>query len=41
MKNRKNLIELKNIVVEFDGERILDDLSLSISDGEFVTLLGA
>ena len=41
MKNRKNLIELRNIVVEFDGERILDDLSLSISDGEFVTLLGA
>ena len=41
MKNRKHLIELKNIVVEFDGERILDDLSLYICDGEFVTLLGS
>ena len=41
MENTKYLIELKNIVVEFDGERILDDLSLGIRDGEFVTLLGA
>ena len=41
MKNRKHLIDLKNIVVEFDGERILDDLSLYICDGEFVTLLGS
>ena len=36
----KNLIELKNIVVEFDSEPILRDISLSIKDGEFVTLLG-
>ncbi|MBQ8523629.1 MAG: ABC transporter ATP-binding protein [Clostridia bacterium] len=41
MENRKHLIDLKNIVVEFDGERILDDLSLYICDGEFVTLLGS
>ena len=42
MRNsKKPLIELKNIVVEFDGERILDDLSLYICDGEFVTLLGS
>ncbi len=41
MKNRKELIELKNITVEFDGEKVLDDLSLNIHDGEFVTLLGS
>ena len=41
MTNRKNLIELKNITVAFDGEKVLDDLSLYIRDGEFVTLLGS
>ena len=38
---KKNIVELKNITVKFDGETILDDLSLSIGDGEFVTLLGS
>ncbi|MBQ4353290.1 MAG: ABC transporter ATP-binding protein [Clostridia bacterium] len=38
---KKNIVELKNITVAFDGEKILDDLSLSIGDGEFVTLLGS
>jgi len=38
--NSKNIIELKNITVEFDGEKVLDDLNLSIKDKEFVTLLG-
>ncbi len=37
----KNIIDLKNITVAFDGETVLDDLSLSIRDGEFVTLLGS
>ena len=37
----KHLIDLKNISVSFDGEKILDDLSLYIRDGEFVTLLGS
>ena len=41
MINRKHLIDLKNITVSFDGEKILDDLSLYIRDGEFVTLLGS
>lgn len=41
MENKKNIIELKNITVRFDGDTVLDDLSLSIGDGEFVTLLGA
>ena len=39
--DRKQIIELKNITVAFDGEKVLDDMSLSIKDGEFVTLLGA
>ena len=39
MENKK-IIELKNISVSFDGEPVLKDLNLSISDGEFVTLLG-
>ncbi|MGN1346159.1 MAG: ABC transporter ATP-binding protein [Eubacteriales bacterium] len=38
---KKNIIELKNITVKFDGETILDNMSLSIGDGEFVTLLGS
>lgn len=38
---KKNIIELKNISVKFDDDVILDDLSLSIGDGEFVTLLGS
>ena len=35
-----NIITLKDIVVEFDGERILDKINLDIKDKEFVTLLG-
>ncbi len=37
---KKNIIRLQNIVVEFDGERVLDDISLDIRDGEFITFLG-
>ncbi len=36
----KNIIELKDIHVSFDGEVILDHFNLSIKDKEFVTLLG-
>ena len=36
----KNIIELKNIHVSFDGEVILDHFNLAIKDKEFVTLLG-
>ena len=36
----KKIIELKDIAVSFDGEPVLTNLNLSISDGEFVTLLG-
>ncbi len=37
---KKNIIELKDISVSFDGELILDRLNLSIQDGTFVTFLG-
>jgi len=33
-------IHLKNVVMEFDGQRAIDDLNVTISDGELVTLLG-
>ena len=36
----KELIRLKNLVMEFDGERILDNINLYINDHEFLTLLG-
>ena len=39
--NKKTIIDLHDIVVEFDGERVLDGLNLTIRDGEFVTLLGS
>ena len=34
------LIRLTNLVMEFDGERILDSINLYINDREFLTLLG-
>ena len=40
MKEKKIVVELKNIGISFDGEQILDDLNLEIRDGEFVTFLG-
>lgn len=36
----KKIIELKNVSKEFDGERVLDNISLDIYDKQFVTLLG-
>ncbi len=39
MENKK-LIQLENISMSFDGEKVLDNVCLSIADGEFVTLLG-
>jgi len=36
----KKIIELKNISKEFDGEVVLDNISLDIHDNEFITLLG-
>lgn len=34
------IVSLKNIVVDYDGEKVLDGLSLDIHDKEFVTFLG-
>ena len=36
----KELIRLQNLTMEFDGERILDDINLYFNDQEFLTLLG-
>ena len=38
--DNKKLIELKNITKEYDGDLALDNVSLYIRDGEFLTLLG-
>ena len=40
MEKQKNIVELKNISVVFDGETVLDKLNLEIKDKEFITLLG-
>ena len=39
-KHMKKIIELKNISKAFDGEVVLDNISLDIHDNEFITLLG-
>ena len=36
----EKIITLQDIAISFDGEKVLDNFNLSISDGEFVTLLG-
>jgi len=36
----KKIIELKNVTKAFDGQVVLDDISLDIYDNEFLTLLG-
>ena len=36
----QKIIELKNITKSFDGQVVLDDISLDIYDNEFITLLG-
>ncbi len=36
----KKIIELKNVSKAFDGETVLDNISLDIYDNEFLTLLG-
>ena len=36
----KKIVELKNISKSFDGEKVLDNISLDIYDNEFLTLLG-
>lgn len=38
--NKKPLIELINVTKSYDGERVVDNLNLTIYENEFVTLLG-
>jgi len=38
--NEKPIISLHNIIVEYESERILENLNLDIYNSEFVTLLG-
>ncbi|MBQ2760193.1 MAG: ABC transporter ATP-binding protein [Clostridia bacterium] len=40
MEKKNCLIDLKNIVVSFDGEQILKGINFYIRDGEFITFLG-
>jgi ABC-type sugar transport system ATPase subunit len=34
------MIELKEVTVSFDGQVVLDQLNLSVRDGEFIYLVG-
>ncbi len=38
--NKKPLIELINVTKSYDGEKVVDNLNLTIYENEFVTLLG-
>lgn len=38
--NQTKLLDLKNITISYDGEKVLDRINLYIRDKEFVTLLG-
>ena len=40
MSTENKLMELKNITLSYDGEKILDNVNLYIRDKEFVTFLG-
>ena len=40
MQKENNIVQLKDITVAFDGETVLDNLSLDIKDKEFITFLG-
>ncbi len=41
MENKKTLIELKNVGKTYDGKtNVIENISLDIKEGEFVTLLG-
>ena len=40
-KKLDNIIKIKNVTKIFDGVTVIDDLTLSIKRGKFVTLLGS
>ncbi|WP_412031637.1 ABC transporter ATP-binding protein [Metamycoplasma buccale] len=39
-KDEQPIIDLVNVVKEFDGRNVLDDVNMRIQKGEFITLLG-
>jgi len=40
VQNEESIIKIEHISKSFDGKKVLDDVSLNIKRGEFVTLLG-
>ena len=40
MNNRENIIEIKNVSKSFGDKCILNNVSISVKQGEFLTLLG-
>ncbi|MBQ8319952.1 MAG: ABC transporter ATP-binding protein [Clostridia bacterium] len=40
MENKAHIIELKNVCKQFDGVTVVDDMTLYVRKGEFVTFLG-
>lgn len=38
--SREKLLDLKNITLSYDGDKILDNISLDVKDKEFITFLG-
>ena len=40
MNTNENIIEIKNISKNFGEKRVLNDVSLYVKRGEFLTLLG-
>ena len=40
LKRSENIIEVKGVTKVYDGVTVLDNLSLGIKRGQFVTLLG-
>ena len=38
--NTEKLLDLKNITLSYDGDKILDNVNLYVRDKEFVTFLG-
>ena len=40
MGNRENIIEIKNVSKSFGDKCILNNVSISVKQGEFLTLLG-
>ena len=40
MANKNCIISLQGVTKSFDGNTVVDDISLDITKGEFVTLLG-